>query len=278
MINFAALPIDWARETTAMRRCTQQISHIRFSHKSHFPLRIFCILQRCHPTVVENLFPRLTSVAFVGNHYAPLITHCLMTIPSIRHVTFEANLCRMHLRSWILACQPAVGLESFIIKLEADDTDLFASQMDHASYRSTTEPLCSFISSRASWKRIELPGKLVKSAILAALASADSLESLTLTGPVSTYRSVLSGNVFKSLRTLRMQHLSNGEASFKGVTLPRVENLVLEFDKSAEMSHPDCPKSYLATMARACPNVRNIEAHIMYSVTEHTGHTPGELS
>lgn len=275
MIKFAALRINWARETAAMRKCTQQISHIRFSHKSHFPLRLFYVLQRCHPTVVDNLFPRLTSIAFVGNYYAPLITHCLMSVPSIRHITFEANMCRMYLRSWILACQPALGLESFSIKLEADDTDRFAP---HASYQSTTEALCSFISSRALWKRIDLPGKLVKPAVLTALAAVDSLESLTLTGPVSTYRSALSGNVFKSLRTLRMRHFSNGEACFKGVTLPSLENLVLEFGKTAGINHPDCPKSYLATMAKACPNVRNIEAYIMYSTTEPTEHPSGWIS
>lgn len=277
MTNFKSLPIDWTHETAAMRRCTRQISHIRLNHKSHFPLRILCVLQRCHPAVVENLFPRLTSISFVGNHYAPLITHCLTTIPSIRHVTFEANVCRMHLRSWILACQPALGLESFSVKLETDDTDVFSSQMDHLpAFHSITEPLCSFISSRASWKQIDLPGKLIKPAIMTALALVDSLESLTLNGPVSTYKFTLSGKLFKSLRTLKMRHFSNGEALFKDVILSSVENLVLEFDKSAEGRHVDCPKSYLATMVRACPNARSVEVSILYSVTENTERTQSE--
>ena len=278
MENFKALPIDWAHETVGMRRCTRQINHIRLSDKSHFPLRILCVLQRCHPTVVYNLFPRLTSISFVGNHYAPAITHCLLATPSIRHVTFEANVCRMHLRSWILACQPALGLDSFSIKLETDDTDIFSSQMEHMpTFHSVTQSLCSFISSRALWKHIDLPGKLVKPATMTALALVNSLESLSLTGPLSTYKFALSGKVFKSLRTLRMRHLSNGEALFKGVTLSSVESLVLEFDKSTEGKRNNCPKSYLATMAKACPNVRNFEVSLMYSAAEHSKNALGEL-
>jgi hypothetical protein len=197
-----------------------------------------------------------------------MTAHALTSVLSLRHVTFEVNICQGQLRNWIFACQPAVGLTSLTIKLVLDTVpDYVQDALAISNFRyPASSPLCSFLSSRG-WKHVELPGQLVGISMFNTLACLGTLESLTLTGPMPRYKSDIlpQGRVFKSLHTLRMQRCSNGETLFKNILLPSVKDLTLEFGPPPELKDSDCPISYLATMTRACPNARNVEVSILYT-------------
>ncbi|KAG9083442.1 hypothetical protein FS749_006024, partial [Ceratobasidium sp. UAMH 11750] len=270
--EFKALPVDWFRETASFRKRTQWTSHLQLSSKSTFPIRIIYILQQCHPAVLRDMFPRLTNLTFSGDLYPSTATHCLTSIPSLRHITFDASINRSGLRSWILACEPAVGLTSLTINLDLDKVDYALEMLPSSNFSyPTSSALCGFLASR-QWKRIELPSPLLGPTLFTTLSCLDTLESLTLSGPVPRYRSNIlpQGKAFKSLRTLYMQQFLGGEAFFKNITLPSVTDLTLDFIQPLESRGHGCPISYLATMARACPNVKTIEVSIP-GTKDHAG-------
>ncbi|KAG8740528.1 hypothetical protein FRC10_004178 [Ceratobasidium sp. 414] len=269
--EFKALPVDWFRETASFTKRIQWTSHLQLNSKSTFPIRIIYILQQCHPAVLRGIFPRLTNLTFSGDLYPSAATHCLTSIPSLRHVTFDMSISRSSLRSWILACEPAVGLTSLAINLALDKVD-YAQEALPLNFAYPASPtLCGFLSSRR-WKQIELPSLLLGPTLFITLSCLDTLENLTLSGPVRRHHSNIlpQGKAFKSLRVLYMQQFSGGEDFFQNITLPNITDLTLDFIRPLESRGHSCPISYLATMARACPNVKNIEVSIP-GTQDHAG-------
>jgi hypothetical protein len=244
------------------------------------------ILQDSHPTVLQNVFPRLTTLTLEGNHHAPMISQSITKIPSLRHITFETSSYRFrspHLPSWRLACQSAIGLVSFTIKFIGDPEpkDYLGGVAESvwARFERIVPPLslCPFALSRP-WKHIHLPGRLVGNYMFSALASIEYLETLTITGSLNSLGgagSVRYGEcVFKSLHTLRLLDVASGESIFKGLTLSNVRHLELEYKLECEGASPSYPISYLTTMVQACPNASSVVYRVSDRAEGEFGRSP----
>lgn len=97
------------------------------------------------------------------------------------------------------------------------------------------------------------------------LASIESLETLTITDSLRSFDGYAKhrGSAFKSLHTLRLLNVTTGEDFFKGLVLPSVQNLELEFSPDRrEGVNFGSAVSYLAAMVQACPNASSVMFHV----------------
>ncbi|KAJ1301590.1 hypothetical protein OPQ81_008838 [Rhizoctonia solani] len=252
---FRSLNIDWMVETEIFRMRTQRVTHIRLTQSSIYALLVLHILQETHPTVLQGIFPRLFALTIGNDHYAPLISQCVTKLPSLRHVTYEAS-------------NAALGLTSFTIQFisDSDNKEYFGRFLEPhwASPESVSTSLSRFpfILTRA-WKHIELPGRLVGKCLFSALASIDTLESLTIHGPLkcSIGEVKYEGIPFSSLRKLRLLDVSTtSEGYFNSVVLQSVQYLELRYlpEREGVASNAGPPIVDLALMTRACPNASSI--------------------
>lgn len=198
------------------------------------------------------MFPHLTELTFDGIHRAPMISRSITVIPTIRHITFETSTCGQHLKSWILACQPAANLISFTIK----DKGYPGGLVDSPGGSVILNP---FISHRP-WKHISLPGSLIGENLFPALASLGSLGTLTITGSIGPLQDAirLEEGSFESLHTLHLIDAAKAKDFFEHITLHKVRNLELGYKLESADRQYDSPISYFMTMARACPNASSI--------------------
>ncbi|KAH7334401.1 hypothetical protein B0J17DRAFT_673200 [Rhizoctonia solani] len=269
--QFRSLNVDWIAETEAFRMRTQRVTHIRLTQSSLYALLVLYILQETHPTVLEGAFPRLFALTIGNDHYAPLISQCVTKLPSLRHVTYEASsasLYSAHLSSWRIACQAALGLTSFSIQFigDSDNKEYFGRFLEpHWVSPETISPSLSrfpFMLTRP-WKHIELPGRLVGRYLFSALASINTLETLTIHGSLKSLVDDIKyeGIPFRSLRELRLLDVSTtGEGYFMRMVLPNVRHLELRYlpEREKATGNTAPPTVDLAVMARACPNVSSI--------------------
>lgn len=264
--DFKQLPVDWLSEAEVLKRHTQHITHLRLftGSSSLFGLLILHLLQKHYPTILQGIFPRLTTLTFDGSHYAPMISRSITTLPTLRQITFETSTYGRSLHSWILACQPAINLVSYTIKHVGSPEDNPGGLIDFP-FPGFGGPrgsaiLYPFISGRL-WKHISLPGALVEGSLFSALASHSSLETLTITGSLRLLQGAmgLRGRSFESLHTLRLIDVANAKAFFERITLYRVRNLELGYKPESKGVNHDCPISYFTTIVQSCPNASSIK-------------------
>ncbi|CAE6525914.1 unnamed protein product [Rhizoctonia solani] len=269
--RFRSLSIDWMAETEIFRMRTQRVTHIRLTQSSLYALLVLYILQETYPMVLQGIFPRLFALTIGNDHYAPLISQCITGLPSLRHVTYEASstsLYSAHLSSWRIACQAALGLTSFSIRFtgDSDNKEYFGRFLEpHWVPPETLSPSLSrfpFVLTRP-WKHIEIPGRLVGKYLFYALASIDTLETLTIHGSLKSLIGDIKyeGTPFKSLRELRLLDVSTtGEGYFTSMTLQGVRELELRYlpEREKVTGNTGPPTVDLGAIAQACPNVSSI--------------------
>ncbi|KAG8732910.1 hypothetical protein FRC11_010167 [Ceratobasidium sp. 423] len=269
--QFRSLNIDWMVETETFRMRTQRVTHIRLTQSSLCALLVIYILQETHPMVLQGIFPRLFALTIGNDHYAPLISQCVTRLPSLRHVTYEASsasLYSAHLSSWRIACQAALGLTSFSIQFtgDPDNKEYFGRFLEPHWVPPETLSLSlsrfPFVLTRP-WKHIEIPGRLVGKYLFYALASIDTLETLTIHGSLKSSIGDVKyeGIPFKSLRELRLIDVSTtGGGYFPNMMLQSVQDLELRYlpEREKATGNTGPPTVDLGAIAQACPNVSSI--------------------
>ncbi|EUC63948.1 F-box-like protein [Rhizoctonia solani AG-3 Rhs1AP] len=267
--HFRSLDIDWTAETKTFRMRTQHVTQIRLTQSSVPALLVLHILQETYPTALQGIFPRLFALTIGNDHYAPLISQCITKLPSLRHVTYEASsmsLYSAHVSSWRIACEAALGLTSFRIQFtsDPDNKEYFGQFLDpYWASPGAVFPSLSrfpFVLTRP-WKHIELPGRLVGKRLFSALASIDTLETLTIYGSPKSPVGIVKheGIPFRSLRELRLLDVSTtGEEYFTGVILQGVQSLELQYLPGREKITGRAAPPNLAVIAQACPNASSV--------------------
>ncbi|CUA69663.1 hypothetical protein RSOLAG22IIIB_04041 [Rhizoctonia solani] len=269
--HFQSLDIDWMTETETFRTRTQRVTQIRLTQSSLYALLVMHVLQEAHPTVLQDIFPRLFALTIGNDHYAPLISQCITKLPSLRHITYEASsasLYSAHLSSWKIACQAAVGLTSFNIQFtgDSDNKEYFRRFIEPHWFSPETMSLplsrFPFVLARP-WKHIELPGRLVGKHLFSALASIDTLETLTIRGSLKNSFGDIQheGIPFKALQELRLLDVSTTrEGYFMGMVLQSVQSLELQYlpERGGATGSTGPPTVDLAVMAQACPNASSV--------------------